>query len=99
MALTHAHHDGRLEFAWSDIVEAMTTVESGTAIGTEYIPEETRAVALHEAGHAATAHVYMKGAESNAALDLVGAEPPSATTRRARRRSASAPGARRRSRS
>ena len=64
MALTHAHHDGRLEFAWSDIVEAMTTVESGTAIGTEYIPEETRAVALHEAGHAATAHVYMKGAES-----------------------------------
>src|SRR6266545_5330309 len=50
MALTFAHHDGRLEFAWSDIVEAMTTVESGTAIGTEYIPEETRAVALHEAG-------------------------------------------------
>jgi cell division protease FtsH len=64
MALTHAHHDGRLEFAWDDIVEAMTTVESGTAIGTEYIPEETRAVALHEAGHAAAAHVYMKGSES-----------------------------------
>jgi len=42
----------------------MTTVESGTAIGTEYVPEETRAVAIHEAGHAATAHVYMKGAES-----------------------------------
>jgi ATP-dependent Zn protease len=64
MALTHAHHDGRLQFAWDDIVEAMTTVESGTAIGTEYIPEETRAVALHEAGHAAAAHVYMKGSES-----------------------------------
>src|SRR5215218_6165170 len=64
MALTFAHHEGRLEFGWDDIVEAMTTVESGTAIGTEYIPEETRAVALHEAGHAATAHVYMKGAES-----------------------------------
>jgi cell division protease FtsH len=64
MALTHAHHEGRLEFAWDDIVEAMTTVESGTAIGTEYIPEETRAVALHEAGHAAAAHVYMKGSES-----------------------------------
>src|SRR5829696_6664251 len=64
MALTFAHHEGRLEFGWDDIVEAMTTVESGTAIGTEYIPEETRAVALHEAGHAAAAHVYMKGAES-----------------------------------
>ncbi len=64
MALTFAHHDGRLEFGWDDIVEAMTTVESGTAVGTEYVPEETRAVALHEAGHAATAHVYMKGAES-----------------------------------
>jgi ATP-dependent Zn protease len=64
MALTIAHHDGRLAFSWPDIVEAMTTVESGTAIGTEYVPEETRAVAIHEAGHAATAHVYMKGAES-----------------------------------
>jgi cell division protease FtsH len=64
MALTIAHHDGRLAFGWEDIVEAMTTVESGTAIGTEYVPEETRAVALHEAGHAAAAHVYLKGAES-----------------------------------
>jgi ATP-dependent Zn protease len=64
MALTIAHHDARLAFSWPDIVEAMTTVESGTAIGTEYVPEETRAVAIHEAGHAAAAHVYMKGAES-----------------------------------
>jgi ATP-dependent Zn protease len=64
MALTIAHHDGRIAFSWPDIVEAMTTVESGTAIGTEYVPEETRAVAIHEAGHAAAAHVYMKGAES-----------------------------------
>src|SRR5690242_1071549 len=64
MALTIAHHDGRIAFSWDDIVEAMTTVESGTAIGTEYVPEETKAVAIHEAGHAATAHVYMKGAES-----------------------------------
>jgi len=64
MALTIAHHDGRMAFSWPDIVEAMTTVESGTAVGTEYVPEETRAVAIHEAGHAAAAHVYMKGAES-----------------------------------
>jgi cell division protease FtsH len=64
MALTHAHHDGRDQFTRKDIVEAMTTVESGTAIGIEYVPEETRAVAIHEAGHAATAHVVLKGAVS-----------------------------------
>jgi ATP-dependent Zn protease len=64
MALTMAHHEGREKFGWSDIVEAMTTVESGTAVNVEYVPDETRAVAIHEAGHATTAHVYMKGAES-----------------------------------
>ena len=64
MALTIAHHSGRERFAWEDIVEAMTTVESGTAIGIEYVPDETRQVAIHEAGHAVAAHVFMQGAES-----------------------------------
>ena len=64
MALTIAHHDGRDQFGWQDLVEAMTTIESGTAIGIEYIASETRAVAIHEAGHAAAGHVFMKGAES-----------------------------------
>jgi ATP-dependent Zn protease len=64
MALTYAHHDGRRQFRWEDLVEAMTTVESGTAVGIDYIPSETRAIAIHEAGHAACGHVYMKGAES-----------------------------------
>jgi cell division protease FtsH len=64
MALTRAHHDGRDSFTREDIIEAMTTVESGTAVGVEYVPEETRAVAIHEAGHAAAAHVFLKGAES-----------------------------------
>jgi len=64
MALTHAHHDDRDAFGWDDLVEAMTTIESGTAIGIEYIASETRAVAIHEAGHAAAGHVFMKGAES-----------------------------------
>jgi cell division protease FtsH len=64
LALTYAHHEARPAFIWDDIVEAMTTLESGTAIGIDYIPEETRAVAIHEAGHAAAAHVYMKGRES-----------------------------------
>jgi cell division protease FtsH len=64
MALTIAHHSGREAFGWDDLVEAMTTVESGTAINVEYVPEETRAVAIHEAGHAIAAHAYLKGAES-----------------------------------
>jgi ATP-dependent Zn protease len=64
MALTIAHHSGRTAFGWEDLVEAMTTVESGTAINIEYVPDETRATAIHEAGHAVAAHAYMKNAES-----------------------------------
>jgi ATP-dependent Zn protease len=60
MALTYAHSDGRVEFDRSDIVEAMTTIESGTAVGVNYIEEESRAVAIHEAGHAVASHVYMQ---------------------------------------
>jgi ATP-dependent Zn protease len=37
----------------------MTTVEAGTAQNIEYVPEETRAVAIHEAGHAAAGHVFL----------------------------------------
>ena len=64
MALTYAHHEGKPRFGWEEIVEAMTTIESGMAINIEYIPEETRAIAIHEAGHAVAGHAYMKGAES-----------------------------------
>jgi ATP-dependent Zn protease len=64
MALTYAHSDLRPIFDRRDIVEAMTTVESGTAVGVEYIPEETRAVAIHEAGHAVASHIFMKDSES-----------------------------------
>jgi ATP-dependent Zn protease len=42
----------------------MTTIESGTAQGIDYVPAETRAVAIHEAGHAAASHVYMKDVQS-----------------------------------
>jgi len=64
LALTYAHHQGRAQFEWEDMVEAMTTLESGTAIGIDYVPGETRAVAIHEAGHAVAGHVYLKGRES-----------------------------------
>jgi ATP-dependent Zn protease len=64
MALTVAHHEGRPEFGWYDLVEAMTTIESGTAVNVEYVPEETRAGAIHEAGHAVASHVYAKRLEA-----------------------------------
>jgi ATP-dependent Zn protease len=64
MALTYAHADRRPVFSWQDIIESMTTIESGTAIGVQYIPEESRAVAIHEAGHAVASHVYMDEARS-----------------------------------
>jgi ATP-dependent Zn protease len=60
LALTYSHADGRQVFGWPDIVEAMTTVEAGTAVAIDYIPEETRAIAIHEAGHAINGHLYMK---------------------------------------
>ena len=60
LALTYSHADGRQTFGWHDIVEAMTTVEAGTAVAIDYVPEETRAVAIHEAGHAVNGHLYMK---------------------------------------
>jgi hypothetical protein len=43
MALTIAHHTDREEFGWEDLTEAMTTLEAGTAVDIEYVPQETRA--------------------------------------------------------
>jgi ATP-dependent Zn protease len=64
MALTIAHHSERDAFGWEDLVESITTLESGTAVGIEYAPEESRATAVHEAGHAIAGHAYMTDAES-----------------------------------
>jgi ATP-dependent Zn protease len=64
MALTIAHHTDREDFGWEDLTEAMTTLEAGTAVNIDYVPQETRAVAIHEAGHAVAGHVYMQGTES-----------------------------------
>src|SRR5206468_2161533 len=43
LALTYAHTDGRERFARRDLVEAMTTVEAGVAIGQPYPKHEERA--------------------------------------------------------
>jgi cell division protease FtsH len=60
LALTYAHSDGRDAFSRHDLVEAMTTVESGVAIGQPYPKHEERATAIHEAGHAVCGHLYME---------------------------------------
>jgi cell division protease FtsH len=64
MALTIAHHSGREGFIWEDLVESLTTLESGTAVGVDYVPAEGRATAIHEAGHALAGHAYQKDHES-----------------------------------
>jgi ATP-dependent Zn protease len=64
MALVNAQGDLRTEFNFQDLVEAVTTIEAGTAVGIQYTDAETRAVAIHEAGHACAAHVYRTGVES-----------------------------------
>jgi len=65
MALTNAQHEGKISFGWADLVQAMTTLESGTAVNVTYPDHELRAVAIHEAGHAVTAHVYRPDLESS----------------------------------
>jgi cell division protease FtsH len=60
LALTYAHAQGRERFSRMDILGAMTTVESGVAIGQPYPKHEERATAIHEAGHAVCGHLYME---------------------------------------
>ncbi len=65
MALTNAHHEGHAAFSWHHLVDAMTVIESGSAVGIEYHKEDAKATAIHEAGHAAAAHVYCPELESS----------------------------------
>ena len=65
MALTNAHHTGRAYFGWEDLVEAMTVIESGSAVNVKYHDDDSRGIAIHEAGHAIAAHVYRPDLESS----------------------------------
>ena len=65
MALTNAQHEAKIEFGWEHLVQAMTTLESGTAVNVRYPAHELRSVAIHEAGHAVTAHIYRPDLESS----------------------------------
>jgi ATP-dependent Zn protease len=65
IALSYAHHSGRSGFTRDDLLEAMVTVEAGTALGWGYESEdEERSTAVHEAGHAVCSYLYEKGNEA-----------------------------------
>jgi cell division protease FtsH len=65
MALTNAQHEGEIAFTWEHLVQSMTTLESGSAVNVDYVKHEQRATAIHEAGHATTAHAYRPELESS----------------------------------
>ncbi len=58
-ALTRAHYDGRPAADWEDVVVAVTMIETGIDRGIEYVESEAYAIAVHEAGHAVTGHMFM----------------------------------------
>lgn len=45
----------------------MGTVEAGQAIDLEKMPDEERAVAIHEAGHAIASHLFVENSEASRA--------------------------------
>jgi ATP-dependent Zn protease len=65
MALTNAQHEGKVSFEWEHLVQSMTTLESGTAVNVSYPEHVLHSVAIHEVGHAITAHVYRPDLESS----------------------------------
>jgi ATP-dependent Zn protease len=65
VALTYAVHSGRDIFTRADLLEAMVTIEAGTALGWGWEDEdEERSTAVHEAGHAVASYLYEKNAEA-----------------------------------
>jgi ATP-dependent Zn protease len=70
IALMAAHHDGRAAFDRTDILTAMATVEMGSVVDFEYTPDELRATAIHEAGHATIAHAYQAETHESARLSV-----------------------------
>lgn len=58
LALANAHFDNRTSASWTDTVRALTVVGYGDARDLTYTDDERRSIAIHEAGHAVTGHVY-----------------------------------------
>jgi cell division protease FtsH len=59
--LVWALREGRSAMTWSDVQQAKFTEEIGLKAPVEYAPDEKRAIATHEAGHAVVAHVLGEG--------------------------------------
>jgi len=59
--LVWALRAGRSAMTWADVQQAKFTEEIGLKAPVEYTPEEKRAIATHEAGHAVVAHVLGAG--------------------------------------
>lgn len=58
MALMYAFEDGRPQFNWQDLREAMVNITVGLAQPLERTERELLATARHEVGHAVAAHFY-----------------------------------------
>jgi cell division protease FtsH len=65
VALSYAQHDARMQFDWPDLLQAMSVIETGSSLEVRYVEHESRAIAIHEAGHAAAAHAYRPEVESS----------------------------------
>src|SRR3569833_699127 len=65
MALTNAHQKNKNTNRKQHHNNAKTTNETNTTNNNHYVEHETRAVAIHEAGHAAAAHIYRPELESS----------------------------------
>ena len=60
-SLVWALRRGAEQLAWADVQQARMTEELGLKHPVEYAEAERRAIATHEAGHAAVAHLVGKG--------------------------------------
>ena len=60
LALLYAFEDGRSEFEWKDVREALGNVESGLPIPIEFSERDKVAIARHELGHTIASHFFQK---------------------------------------
>jgi ATP-dependent Zn protease len=58
LALMYAFEDGREDFKWPDLREAMGNIEAGLVQPVEYTERDKIAVARHEMGHAVAARFF-----------------------------------------
>jgi hypothetical protein len=64
LALERAHADGRDALTRQDLLDALATVEAGTAVGRGQPIQDERAAAIHEAGHAVCGHLFVESGTS-----------------------------------